>query len=175
MRKLALVVLLCLSIAPAAHAKGEILSARACGADGCVAIGKRVLEATGFANGPTRPAPFYRLRFVAGDERGRAAERWTLLYVPSRGLVRGSGGPGRGFVWSEATAESRAALARALRRVEPLPAARLPLSDGETETGALPPRVYGPPPAVSSGVPAWPLAVAALLAGLALVARRLAT
>jgi hypothetical protein len=156
--------------APPAGAK-EVQQALACGADGCrditaqVGHDESVLQTGGFVDGPTRRAPFYRIRLTVGE--GNAHATWHVLYVPSQHIV-GSVDESTGRrVWSQAP-YGHSRVRRASRGLRPLPARRLPMPtrDERLVRGALPPEVV-PAPADAPGAPAeggvaWALLAPAL-------------
>jgi hypothetical protein len=134
MRALGAAVLIALCTAGIAQAKGPDL-ARACGASGCHTVrgAPRVYELIEWTYGmftvadAPRPAPFYR---IVLRDRGRVS--WTLLYVPSKRLVRvwqpainslyapGGGSP----YWRPVNAKGAAVLGRTLAGLKPFSAPR---------------------------------------------------
>lgn len=135
----------------AAHAK-ELTKARACDADGCQAITAaaklRSMEEGTPANAPKQGAPFYRIRMTVAIDKGRT-DSWTLVYVPSLGLLR-TGGE-FGYEWLAATPRGRRGFDRVVRGLEPQPASAL------GGVGVEPPRaqvdevVLAPEPAPDGG------------------------
>jgi len=149
---------LVLGAAAPAGAK-EVQQALACGANGCrditaqVGHDESVLQTGGFVDGPSRRAPFYRIRLTVG-EGDDAHATWHVLYVPSQRIV-GSVDDSTGHrVWSQAP-RGASRLHRATRGLRPLPARRLPMptNDERRVRGALPPEVVPPP---ARAVPAAP-------------------
>jgi hypothetical protein len=93
-RTLTLTTFLLLLMAVPAAAK-EITAARVCGVDGCTRVTDRATLALLPEGGdPTDPpsasAPFYRMTLTVRAES--ATDRFTVLVVPSRNLMRGSEG-----------------------------------------------------------------------------------
>jgi hypothetical protein len=124
---LAFAVAATVALVPAsAHAK-VVSSARACDDDGCRTItAKSTLRQMGDAApaaAPDEAAPFHRVRMTV--KTGGAEEHaYTMVYVPSAGLMR-FGGENGGYEWLAATPRAQRAFERLVRGLEPLPARRL--------------------------------------------------
>jgi hypothetical protein len=124
MRLATLTLAAVVAIVPAtAHAK-LVASARACDDDGCRTITARdtlrQMEAGAPTTAPATGAPFHRVRMTVkhGAEEDFA---YTMVYVPSKGLMRFRG-ERSGYDWLAATAGARRAFDRLVRGLEPLPA-----------------------------------------------------
>ena len=123
-RLLAVLVLaaLLLGLPASAPAKG-IVSAQACGADGCHAIAKadrRLLEGGPQAEPPAAREPFVRLRIRIGAPDH--PEPMVLLFLPRSELLLG----GDGVTWMHPA--SLSPLRVIARRITPYPARALPAS-----------------------------------------------
>jgi hypothetical protein len=137
---------------PATALAKEPVKATVCGANGCAssedkdAILPLVEGGPPATELPKAGAPAYRVRLTISVEdgstsHGRKTDTFTNWMSPTLRLVRGSEG-----TWMTMPAPTLAALRRVARRIQPFPAARLPLSgrlpepDGDT----LPPQTYAP-------------------------------
>ena len=167
----------------------EVQQVLACGASGCTDATDRVhrddrmLQTGAIDDGPRGGAPFFRIRYSVGDGSGQAHDGWAVLYVPSENLIGVyDQSVGRRF-WYRTTPESRSEYRKAVRGIEPLPAARLPLpkpDEANQPSGALPPEVIEAPtvaPDRDSGLSTWGLVAliagaAGLVSALILVTRR---
>jgi len=114
-------------LAPAAAEAKEVSKARACDADGCRTITDRStlrgMEGGQPAEAPAEGAPFYRVRMTV-DIEGEEKFAYTLVYVPSEGLLRFRGEFG-GYDWLAATPEGLTGFKRLTKGLEPLPGRKL--------------------------------------------------
>ena len=154
-----LALALVLAAAGPAGAK-ELASVKVCGEQGCrttSAKGQdgRFLDGGAITSPPTGRAPFYRVTFRMAIPESASADEptWTVLYVPSKGVIR-SPDDGRGTAqWLEMRPDQRAAYATAARGLEPLPADALP--------GVRAPATA---PSSDGGVAGWLIGLAAAVA-----------
>jgi hypothetical protein len=143
-------LLLCLVLAAPAQAK-EVLSAKVCGANGCVTSRDHGLIA-GLAEGgdpvdpPTAAAPFFRVRLTVGEENGKVQERFWTHFMPKGELIRGADG-----TWMPAPDAYTSALKKVVNpSMEAYPASRLakllasdqPVPDDQAQVSS----VVEPPP-----------------------------
>ena len=177
--------------APAA-AKG-VGTASLCGDDGeCVKIGAAhlrgtdravLMQAAGPVDPPADVAPWYRLRVRVEPGPGEGEEfepfTFTNVWVPSAGLMRGSGE--HGPEWMTILPEAETILRRAARELDPLPAARLTGLDLRAPEAQVSEVLYPPEPAeAGGGAPQWwtwagaAIALAGVIALAAVAARRFA-
>src|SRR4051794_2648231 len=143
-----------LFLAPAATASAkELASIRVCGSSGCTSFAgggghdAPILQSGALVSAPVGGAPFYRVTFRMAVPGSAPTDgpRWTVLYVPAKGVIR-SGDPRTGKpMWLALLPDQRAAFEKVARGIEPLPAARLP------GVRAAP----RPPAPDGGGVPAW--------------------
>ena len=112
-----------LVLAAAAHGKG-VVSARACGADGCakVATGEHTLIGGPAAPAPAAAEPFVRLEIEVGVPGHEESE--TLLFLPASGIMRFTADPDARWVHMEQPGPWRDAAAK----VEPFPVLWIALS-----------------------------------------------
>jgi hypothetical protein len=179
-RTIPLVLVAAAAMAFAAPAMAKVIEeATVCGADGCTKVkpggdAHAMLEGGAVTSAP-KPAPFYRLRFGIGDGTGKVFERFWIVYVPSAEKMRAMDGQ-----WVNTTTAADRALARVTRGHEPIPAAKLKLTQAEQDAGSigtsLPPEIVKGPPddgaasgSGGGGVPGW-LIVLGAGGGLVLVA-----
>jgi hypothetical protein len=120
MRLVIAAVALAVALVPAnAHAK-VVSSARACDDDGCRTITARStlrqMEGGAPVAAPDTAAPFHRVRMTM--KTGGAEEHaYTMVYVPSAGLMR-FGGEGGGYEWLAATRRAQRGFERLVRGLE---------------------------------------------------------
>jgi hypothetical protein len=116
-----------LALLPSTAGAKKLVAARACDDDGCQAITVasklRGMEEGTPAAAPERGAPFYRIRMTVRFAK-RQTDTWTLVYVPSDGLVR-VGGQFGGYEWLAATPRGQRGFDRLVRGLEPRPASEL--------------------------------------------------
>lgn len=116
-----------LALLPGTAGAKELVAARACDDDGCQTITAasklRGMEEGTPAAAPERGAPFYRVRMTVKVPRD-GTHSWTLVYVPSEGLLRVGGQYGNDE-WLAATPDGRRGFDRLVRGLEPQPASAL--------------------------------------------------
>ena len=114
---------------PAVAAAKEITRVRVCGPIACADVTGGGPARSDAASGglswprPVRPAPFYVVRYTVGlapGEGGPAQTGWSVRWLPSADRMRVRGEDGRPE-WLTVLAETRRALARAARGVQPFP------------------------------------------------------
>ena len=71
---------------------------------------------------PKQGAPFYRIRMTVKIDKGQT-DSWTLVYVPSQGLLRTNGE--FGFEWLATTPRGQRGFDRVVQGLEPQPASAL--------------------------------------------------
>lgn len=157
-----------LALLPGSAQSKELTEARACDADGCQAITAasklRGMEGGTPTDAPKQGAPFYRIRMTVQVEKGHT-DSWTLVYVPSQGLLRVQGQFG-GYDWLAATPRGQRGFDRVVRGLEPQPASELggvgvPQPQARVDEVVLPPA-----PAPDDG--GFPWALLLIPGGLAL-------
>ena len=158
----------------------ELAAARACDDDGCrtitAATALRGMEEGNPTSAPEKGAPFYRVRMRVRVE-GEKDFRYTLVYVPSAGLVRVRGQWDR-YDWLSLTPSGRRGFERLTRGLKPEPAAGLRgVGAQEAQPSAQVDEVVSPPaPAPDDGFP-WTVVLiggALALAGGGVAVRRVA-
>jgi len=167
------------ALAAPAQAK-ELAAARACDDDGCrtitAAAALRGMEEGSPTSAPEKGAPFYRVRMRVRVE-GEKDFRYTLVYVPSAGLVRVRGQWDR-YDWLSLTPSGRHGFERLTRGLKPEPAAGLRgVGAQDAQPSAQVDEVVAPPaPAPDDGFP-WTVVLiggALALAGGGVAVRRVA-
>jgi hypothetical protein len=160
MRRLALCLVLTLSLAPAgaAFAKQPV-KAKVCGASDCRETKDRgALMALTEGGPPTTPpshgAGWYRVTMTIEIDRGRH-DTFPLTIVPSAGLMRG-GDATEGYTWMPVSAAAAREYRRITRGIEPLAASTLEgigAPKVRVDEVVLPPREAEPDGGSSSPLP----------------------
>lgn len=170
MRILVTVFSALLIAAPAALAKGRLVSAKVCGPEACrdVKTSEHTVIGGNSTDPPTRAEPFVRLKLEVGVP-GRS-EPVRMIFLPDSAIMRFEGNPKVGWVDAATPGPFRAAA----RGLKPYPAARRPaefVSAIKTPPAPTPARSAVPATTGNDGSTPWwialvavPLALAALLA-----------
>jgi len=166
-------MVLALSLVPAgAAAAKEPVKAKVCGASDCRTVKDRdKLMALTEGGPPTDPpehgAGWYSVRMTIEIDRGQH-DSFSLVVVPSAGLLRGQ--DGSGYAWMPATPAGLSEYRRITRGLEPFPARTL-RGVGRVEEVVAPPKEARPDGDGSSPLP-WIAGGAVLAALAALLIRR---
>jgi len=128
MRRLAISVVLALSLSPAGALAKEPVSAKVCGASDCRTVKDRqALMALIEGGGPTDPpkdaAGWYEVVMTIEGDQGRH-DTFPLAIVPSEGLMRG-GDAEAGYNWMSVTSAGAREYRRVTRGIAPFSARSL--------------------------------------------------
>ena len=147
MRRLAICLVLTLSLAPAGAAVAkEPVKAKVCGSSDCRTVKDRsalmaLTEGGGPTDPPARGAGWYEVVMTIAVERERH-ETFPLAIVPSEGLMRG-GDPEAGYSWMPVSARAAREYRRVTRGIAPFPASTLEGTgrvEAQVDEVVLPPR-----------------------------------